>query len=176
MKTTKKSIGHLPYSLTARLSNPSDKNSEIRVYPIAQRNETVALSQLAYHIHEHNSQFSQGTIVGILTDLVDCIKEQLCAGNFVLLDGLARIYYTYSSEGAEKAEEFTSALITKVNLRAEIDDSFEAELNNAARFLFVPSRDEQEKAKRLQKEALELALGSDTGGNSGTGDDNDLTD
>ena len=168
----------MPYSLVARLSNPSDKNSEIRVYPTAQRNETVSLSQLAYHIHEHDSQFSQGTIVGILIDLVDCIKEQLQYGNFVLLDGLARIYYTFSSEGADKEENFSANLISKVNLRADIDDAFEAELNNAARFLFVPSREEQEKAKRMQKDSLSQAIGSDEsgGGNSGTGDDGDVTD
>ena len=173
----------IPYSLALRLSNPSDKNSEKRVYPVPQRGETVGLSQLAHHIKEHGSTFSEGSIIGILTDMVDCIKEQLLLGNFVNLDGLARIFYTFRSEGGDNAGNFDSSMIEKVNLRADIDDEFEDLLNQKAKFVYVASRVEQAAARKKEKEALNAELGisddnsgGNSGGNSGTGDDNDVTD
>lgn len=173
-RTTRKTIGLIPYSLVLRPSNPAEKNSKKKIYPIPQRGETVTLAQLAYHIKEHGSLFTEGTIIGILTDMVDCIKEQILLGNFVNLDGLMRIFYTFRAQGVDNAASFDSSMIEKVNLRADIDDEFEEMLNQKAKFEYVASRREQAAAKKSEKDAInaELAGGSgDSGGGDVTGGD-----
>ena len=174
-RTNKKTIGMIPYSLALRVANPSESDVEKKIYPIAQRYETVNLGQLANHIHEHNSQFSQGTIIGILTDMVDCIKEQLMSGNFVLLDGLCRIFYTLKATGVAKAEDFDSSMIQRVNLRADVDNVFEEELNYSSKFTYVASRKEQALAKQKEKAALTAGATPDDNENeneNGNGNDN----
>ena len=39
--------------------------------------ETFDLAKLAEHMSKHNSPYSSGVIKGVLTDMVDCIKELL---------------------------------------------------------------------------------------------------
>ena len=166
-RSNKKTIGFIPYSLTSRSTNPSDKNSEKKVYPIAQRGETVNLVQLAAHIHEHGSPFSEGTIHGILVDMVDCIKEQLLLGNYVTLDGLARFFYTLSAEGADSPEKFDASMIKQVNIRCIVDAEFQTTLNSKAKFVYMAGRKEQAEAKKQEKLSLTDAVGG--GSNAGSG-------
>lgn len=177
-RNSKKTIGFIPYSLTRRSTNPSDKDSEKKVFPIAQRGETVNLVQLSAHIHEHGSPFSEGTIHGILVDMVDCIKEQMLLGNFVLLDGLARFFYTLSAEGIDDPEKFDASMIKQVNIRCSVDAEFQNTLNNKAKFVYTASRKEQAQARKAEKEALSDALNGDNtgGGNSGGSGSGDVTE
>ena len=164
-------IGRLPYSLKAAASNPSEKNSEKKVYAVAQRRQTIGMAALAKHIHEHNSNYSAGTIAGVITDLVECMKEVLLAGNFVKLDGFATIGYTYSSEGVDDANSFNpSTHIKAVNLRADYDGEFEVAMNTNAQFEYVGSREQQAKAKKEEKEAVNTEIGTE-GSDTGGGDD-----
>ena len=39
--------------------------------------ETVDLAGLSEHMSSHNTPFSKGVIKGLLTDMVNCIKELL---------------------------------------------------------------------------------------------------
>jgi len=166
-RTTSKTIGMIPYSLTLRSSNPLDETAKKKIYPVAQRGQTVSLSQLAHHIREHGSTFSEGSIIGILTDMVECIKEQLLLGNFVNLDGLMRIFYTFTAKGVENADDFDSSMIEKVNLRADVDDEFVAVLNQKAKFVYVASRKEQAETKKAEKLSLNEEAGVVTNGSSG---------
>jgi nucleoid DNA-binding protein len=47
------------------------------------------MTGLAEHMANHNTPYSQGTIMGILTDMVTCIKELLLDGKSVRIDNLA---------------------------------------------------------------------------------------
>jgi predicted histone-like DNA-binding protein len=51
--------------------------------------ETIDIEALAEHMANHQSPYTAGTLKGILTDMVDCVKELLLAGNTVSLDDLA---------------------------------------------------------------------------------------
>ena len=44
-------------------------------YPVIE--ETLNIDALSEHMSNHNSPFSKGVIKGLLTDMVNCIKEQL---------------------------------------------------------------------------------------------------
>ena len=51
--------------------------------------ETFDLAKLAEHMSKHNSPYSGGVIKGVLSDMVDCIKELLLDGKCVKIDDLA---------------------------------------------------------------------------------------
>lgn len=71
--------------------------------------ETVTLDGLARHMAEHNSPFSIGSIKGLLTDAVSCIRELVCDGKNVKLDDLAIFSVGIDSTPAASREEFSVA-------------------------------------------------------------------
>jgi predicted histone-like DNA-binding protein len=82
--------------------------------------ETIDIDGLAEHMANHNSPYSKGVLVGIITDMVSCIKEQLLEGKSVRIDDLAIFSVGISNKkGAVSKEEFTvSNNIEGVKLRA----------------------------------------------------------
>lgn len=63
--------------------------------------ETFDLAKLAEHMSKHNSPYSSGVIKGVLTDMVDCIKELLLDGKSVKIDDLAIFGVGIRSKAAE---------------------------------------------------------------------------
>ena len=49
----------------------------------------MGIHEMAVHMAEHNTPFSEGTIEGILRDFVKCVREQTLNGNTVKVDNLA---------------------------------------------------------------------------------------
>jgi predicted histone-like DNA-binding protein len=82
-------------------------------------NRTFGVADLAEHMARHNTPFSAGSIKGILTDAVSCIKELVMDGTAVKLDDLAIFSIGIRSTGADKAEDFNVEKNVKdVHLRA----------------------------------------------------------
>ena len=59
-----------------------------KYYPRVEYKDTVTMQKLAKHMHQHNTIYSKGTITGVLTDMVDCIKELALEGYVVKIDNL----------------------------------------------------------------------------------------
>jgi len=59
----------------------------------------IGITELARLIKEHNIGFSEGSIVGILTDMVDIIRTQLLMGQPVKLDNLAIFKASVENKG-----------------------------------------------------------------------------
>ena len=76
-------------------------------YPVVE--ETVNLSNLAKHMASHNTPFSAGVIKGLLTDMINCIKELLLEGKNVKIDDLAIFTLGIKNRkgGAESEDVFT---------------------------------------------------------------------
>ncbi len=88
-------------------------------YPVIE--ETVNLEGLSEHMSSHNSPFSKGVIKGLLTDMVNCIKELLLEGKNVKIDDLAifSIGIKNAKGGADSEEDFTvSKNVQSVKLRS----------------------------------------------------------
>ena len=81
---------------------------------------TYDVKGLAEHMAKHNTPFSPGTITGILTDAIACIKELALDGKRVTLDGLLSIGLSISHKmGVDSADEFSIAkCVDKVKLVA----------------------------------------------------------
>ena len=102
-------------------------------FPVVE--ETIALSDLAKHMEEHNTGFSEAMCLGMMTAMVKCIKEQLLAGKNVKIDNLAIFSVGIrNKEGANTEAEFNVANnIAGVKLRARATGTLSnANLNTAA--------------------------------------------
>ena len=54
-----------------------------KAYARVDYKELFDISKLAKHMSEHDTPFSEGSIRGILTDMVKCIRELTLNGNTV---------------------------------------------------------------------------------------------
>lgn len=70
-----------------------NNNEESKVYgrwfAMADTEKPIDLVGLAEHMAHHNTPFSEGTIIGILRDMVKCIRELNLLGQPVKIDNLA---------------------------------------------------------------------------------------
>ena len=82
--------------------------------------ETIDLDGLSEHMSHHNSPYSKGVIKGLLTDMIQCIKELLLQGMNVKIDDLAIFSLGIKNKlAAATEEEFTvSKNIEGVKLKA----------------------------------------------------------
>ncbi len=82
--------------------------------------ETIDLDGLSEHMSHHNSPYSKGVIKGLLTDMIQCIKELLLQGMNVKIDDLAIFSLGIKNKlAAATEEEFTvSKNIDGVKLKA----------------------------------------------------------
>lgn len=72
-------------------------------------NEMYDLPKLAAHMASHNTSFSRGQILAILTDIVKCMRELLIDSKKVRLDNLGIFHVSIRSKGAKTLEDFTAA-------------------------------------------------------------------
>ena len=77
-----------------------------KYYARAKNAQPIGLDKLAEHMAQHNSPFSAGVMVGILTDLVHCIKELCLMGQPVRLDNLCIVSAQVTSTPADDVESF----------------------------------------------------------------------
>ena len=104
-------------------------------YAYASTDETVDLSQLAKHMEEHNTGFSEAMCLGMMTAMVKCIKEQLLAGKNVKIDNLAIFSVGIKNKvGADSEADFTAAgNISGLKLRARATGTLSStNLNSSA--------------------------------------------
>ena len=83
------------YSICIMSAKPGTKKADIsaetggtKAYGSAQANAKLTYDQFVQHMADHNTPFSKGTISGVITDMIRCLREQLLAGNIVSLGEL----------------------------------------------------------------------------------------
>ena len=138
-------------------TTPGTKKADItetKAYGTAQVHEVLDLDAFCKHIADHNSPFSKGTVTGILTDAVACLREQLLAGNKVNLGDLGSFHCELSTEAADATDEFTAANIKAVNVCWTPGKEFK-DLRQDAEFQLVPSR-------KAQSDAIEVIRNEET--------------
>lgn len=97
------------YSLTQRV-NLKDANAPRKFYAIAKSSGEETTRQLASEISKRTS-LSSVDVLAVIEAFIDLIPERVADGKIVRLGEFGSFSVTISSEGVEKAEEFTSALI-----------------------------------------------------------------
>ncbi len=77
----------IKYQVKQIKNDKSSVNNRWFAFPYV--DETIDLAGLAEHMGQHNTVFSEGVIKGLLTDMVNCIKELMLEGKNVKIDDLA---------------------------------------------------------------------------------------
>ena len=113
------------------MKNPIHEGDPEKAYANIQQTGVVSLDELAEHITEHNSVFSKGTIVGILTELGVCMRELILQGYRVILGTIGSFAPSIKSSGALSKEAFTASNITDFKVKFAPGRSFDNLLRDA---------------------------------------------
>ena len=95
--------GILKYRKYQRI-NSQNKEEDPKWYGKAVQDRTIDFEGLVTHMSEHNSPYSRGVIHGVLTDMLDCVKELVLDGKNVRLGDLGLFSVGISSKGALTAK------------------------------------------------------------------------
>ena len=140
----------IQYSV-AMMKNPMSENDPKKAYANLQQTGVVDIDELADHINDHNSVFSKGTIVGILTELGVCMRELILQGYKVCLGTIGKFAPSITSKGASTVKDFTAENIEKMGVNYTPGKSFDN-----------PRRDAQfEKTTSRKVQAAALAAVND---------------
>lgn len=90
--------------------------------------KTVNLEELAEHMAAHNTPYSEGIIKGVLTDMINCIRELVLEGKAVKIPNLCIFSAGITTRPADSAKEFSVASnVRSVHLRARTTGKFTRE-------------------------------------------------
>ena len=153
-----------------------------KYYPRVSYKQTLNIHDMAKHMAEHNTPFSEGTIEGILRDFVKCTREQTLMGNTVKVDDLAIFKVSvigngcallYDAEndktisasiGTISKTDKTGAAVQSLKLLAQATGEYtREELNKVAKLAWT------DKAAAEIAAAKAAALGGNGGGSEQSG-------
>ena len=100
----------------SKVTETSETEQAGKLYARVSYKQTLSVQDMAKHMAEHNTMFSEGSITGILIDFVKCVREQVLNGNTVKIDNLAIFKATVEANALEtlydaQADKTASATI-----------------------------------------------------------------
>ena len=131
------------YSVGPRI-NPQNLEEDPLFFATAQIDRNLDINEFAKHIASHGCVYSRADIAAVLTMAVDCVKEQLLAGNKVTLGDLGSFSISLKSKGALTREDFVPSKITSIKVNWRAGDVLK-NLIKEAEFTKVSSRFAQSK-------------------------------
>ena len=169
----------------SKVTESSETEQAGKLYARVSYKQTLSVQDMARHMSEHNTMFSEGSITGILIDFVKCVREQILMGNTVKIDNLAIFKATveanaletlYDAENDKVASATmgtlaegakTGAAVKTVKLRAQSTGDFtREELKKDVKLAWT------DKTKAEIAAAKGSAAGTDEGDNTQNGGDN----
>jgi hypothetical protein len=85
----------------SKVTETSESEQAGKLYARVSYKQTMGVQEMAHHMAEHNTMFSEGSITGILIDFVKCVREMVLMGNTVKIDNLAIFKATVEANGLE---------------------------------------------------------------------------
>ena len=100
----------------SKVTETSETEQAGKLYARVDYKQTLSVQDMAHHMSEHNTLFSEGSILGVITDFVKCVREQVLNGNTVKIDNLAIFKATVEANALEtlydaQADKVASASI-----------------------------------------------------------------
>ncbi len=173
------------------LSQNKNTQSEAygKYYPRVSYKQTMNIHDMAVHMAEHNTPFSEGTIEGILRDFVKCVREQTLNGNTVKVDNLAIFKVSVIGNGCKQLydADLDKTITASIGTVGKNDKTGPAvhSLKLLAQATGEYTREELNKDGKLgwtDKAAAEIAaaknaaMDGNSGGNDGGNSDNNGND
>ena len=140
-----------------------------KAYGNLQLTGVVTINELADHMAEHNTVFSKGTIVGVLSDLGSCLRELILQGYKIKLGDIGSFEPTIRTHGEPKVEDFTATDIVDMKVLFELGKDFD-NLMRDAEFEKTSTRAAQAKAKADETAAQAAKLAALAEANQEEGD------
>ena len=85
----------------SKVTESSETETAGKYYARVSYKQTMGVQEMAHHMAEHNTMFSEGSITGILIDFVKCVREMVLMGNTVKIDNLAIFKATVEANALE---------------------------------------------------------------------------
>lgn len=97
------------FKRVTRLSDPTDKSSVKRTYPIIsyKYDTSATLKEVAKEING-SAGVSEGETISVLKDFRTLLRKILLSGRSVNIDGIGYFYLAAQSKGTDKPEDFTA--------------------------------------------------------------------
>ena len=105
----------------SKVTENSETEMAGKMYARVSYKQTMDLHDMAHHMAEHNTAFSEGLIVGVLTDFVKCVREMVLNGNTVKVGNLAIFKATVESNGLEVLYDAQSDKVASATYDAQSD-------------------------------------------------------
>ena len=159
----------------SKVTETSESEQAGKLYARVSYKQTMSVQDMAHHMAEHNTMFSEGSICGILIDFVKCVREQVLMGNTVKIDNLAIFKATVEANALEvlydaQQDRVASASIGNLAEGAKTGPAVKV-IKLLAQSTGEFTRDELKKDVKLSwtdktKAEIAAAKGSQTGGSS----------
>ena len=184
----------------SKVTESSETETAGKTYARVSYKQTLGIQEMAKHMAEHNTAFSEGLITGILIDFVKCVREQVLNGNTVKIPDLAifkasveanaleTLYdaqldkVAQASMGELKSGDKTGPAVKTIKLLAQSTGDFTRdELKKDVRFGWTDKAKSEIAAAKgsnpspgsPEGEGTNTGGGTTPGGNSGGGDYNE---
>jgi predicted histone-like DNA-binding protein len=100
----------------SKVKESSETEQAGKYYARVSYKQTMTIQDMAHHMAEHNTIFSEGSILGVLTDFIHCVREMVLNGNTVKLDNLAIFKATVEANGLEMLYDATADKVASATL------------------------------------------------------------
>ena len=100
----------------SKVTENSETEQAGKLYARVNYKQALSVSDMARHMAEHNTVFSEGSILGVLTDFVKCVREQVLNGNTVKIDNLAIFKATVEANGLETLYDAQTDKVAQASL------------------------------------------------------------
>ena len=89
------------FSIRHKVTESSETEQAGKLYARVSYKQAMTIQDMARHMAEHNTVFSEGSILGVLTDFVKCVREMVLMGNTVKIENLAIFKATVEANALE---------------------------------------------------------------------------
>jgi uncharacterized membrane protein YgcG len=85
----------------SKVTESSETEQAGKLYARVSYKQAMTIQDMVRHMAEHNTVFSEGSILGVLTDFVKCVREMVLMGNTVKIENLAIFKATVEANALE---------------------------------------------------------------------------
>jgi len=153
---------------------------EGKTYARVSYKESLDVSEVAHHMASHNTIYSEGTILGVMTDFVKCVRHLILEGKTVKIENLAIFKATVEANGLQSLYDPTTDRVASATLGTLAEGAVTGAAVKTVKLLAQATgdvtRDELKKSVKFawsDKAAAEIAAAKaaaiGTGGTGGTG-------
>lgn len=150
-------MGNMKYALVQRKNR---ETGEVRIYANAV-NDSLSFEDIAIQAAAETT-VTRTDVEGVVRAILDIMKRELLRGYEIRLGNLGSLFPTFTGKGAKNADEFTTNLIKRVNIRFRPTGEVKKELKKATFTLTVTKKRMKEQIKAM-KEDLQAIIDASAG-------------